>query len=127
MITQDTANPSDNDLNIKFEEGSPPPLIFPYHMGPAIAEFTSPLLYTGNITASTPAWLSEDVLNAFLTVGNRAAETKHSLERFLAFTYQNFEIAQVDCLETMDWLSPLKNRVTRTVTIYPATQEHFTF
>lgn len=78
----------DNDVN------SLPPMIYPYHIGPKVRNFSTSLLFHEKLAVSVAAWPTNDPIEAFASVGGRADQTNHPLSNPFNYVFYHFDIVQ---------------------------------
>lgn len=100
-----------------------PPLLFPYHLGPAI-RFTAPsLIYHGKLAAGFPAWPSGEPINTFIDVIQRANSKNHKLLPLLDSAYNSFNYLQTEAIEETKKLEGLAGKLLKVILIHPGTRE----
>lgn len=109
----------DNDVN------SLPPMIYPYHIGPKVRNFSTSLLFHEKLAVSVAAWPMNDPIEAFFSVGGRADQTNHPLSNLFNYVFYHFDIVQEVAVNEMKHLKPLGDKISRAITIYPGTPEHY--
>ena len=109
----------DNDVN------NLPPMIYPYHIGPKVRHFSTSLLFHESLAVSIAAWPMGDPIDAFISVGGRADQTNHPLSGLFNYAFHHFDIVQEVAVNEMKHLAPLGDKISRAMTIYPGTPEHY--
>ncbi|NOX08087.1 MAG: hypothetical protein GXP22_01120 [Gammaproteobacteria bacterium] len=109
----------ENDIN------DLPPIIYPYHIGPKTRNFSTSLLFHETLAVSLAAWPMEDPIEAFVLVGGRAEQIGHPLANIFNDIFHQFDIVQEVAVNEMKHLAPLGNKISRAITIYPGTPEHY--
>lgn len=102
-----------------------PPMIYPYHMGPKVRKFSTSLLFHGKLGVSIAAWPMGDPIDAFISVGDWANGKKHPLVGLFSYVYHYFDLAQEHAVAEMKHFAPLGDKISRALTIYPGTPEHY--
>ncbi len=105
-----------------------PSIVFPFHMGPGVRSFTTPLLYGGGLVTTLPGYTSgqpERLL--FGALYDRAEARNHPLLPFLRGVVHHVRLAQNQALSEIEALKPLGRRVKRIVAVYPGTREQYAF
>ena len=109
----------DNDVN------NLPPIIYPYHIGPKVRNFSTSLLFHEKLAVSIAAWPMGDPIDAFISVGGRADQINHPLSNLFNYVFHHFDIVQEVAVNEMKHLAPLGDKISRAMTIYPGTPEHY--
>jgi hypothetical protein len=105
-----------------------PSFVFPFHMGPAVRSFTTPLLYGGGLLTTLPAYPSgkpERVLMG--TLYARAEARGHPLLPFLRGVVHHVRLAQKQAVAEIRALQALGRRIKCIVAVYPGTREQYEF
>lgn len=100
--------------------------VFPYHLGPTIRRFATPLLYGGKLCVSLPSWLhQEQIAQCYNDVFTRASATHHPILDTMRIANHHFALAQRQAEAEVSNLSPLGDRIQKIIILYPGTPEHY--
>lgn len=102
-----------------------PAIIYPYHIGPKVRNFSTSLLFHEKLAVSIAAWPMGDPIDAFISVGGRADLINHPLSNLFNYVFHHFDIVQEVAVNEMKHLAPLGDKISRAMTIYPGTPEHY--
>jgi hypothetical protein len=101
------------------------PLVFPWHFGPALASFTTSLLYHGRLTASLPAFANPEVRTIFERVLASATAGQSPLVPILRAARDYREMALLHVSEHGAVGDALDGVVTRALVVYDGTPESY--
>lgn len=100
-------------------------MAFPYYVGPATRQFSTALLYFGEMAVTMPGWVSNEPLQAFFETGDQANKSKSPLLPVFSAARHHFELAQKQALSEVETLKPLEKRIKKVLTVGPGMESHY--
>jgi hypothetical protein len=82
-------------------------------------------LFHEKLAVSIAAWPMSDPIDDFISVGGRASKAGHPLSNLFNYVFYHFDIVQEVAVNEMNNLEPLGSKISRAMTIYPGTPEHY--
>lgn len=100
-------------------------MAFPYYVGPATRQFSTALLYFGEMTVTMPGWVSNKPLQAFFEIGDQADKSTSPLLPVFIAARHHFDLAQKQALSEVESLKPLGDKIKRALTVGPGMESHY--
>ena len=100
-------------------------MAFPYYLGPATRQFSTALLYFGEMTVTMPGWVSNKPMQAFFETGDQANKLASPLLPAFIAARHHFELAQKQAIAEAKSLGPLGDRIKRALTVGPGMESHY--
>ncbi|QQE77317.1 hypothetical protein [Alicyclobacillus sp. SO9] len=107
------------------EDKEPASIIYPYHLGSKIVNFTTSLLYHGKLCVGLPTWVSQEPVHAFDAVLQRVQHTQHALLPVFKTVQTELMQAWGEAKYVADGLSPLGSRLEKVIFVNPGNIESY--